>query len=176
MASYRAKKWTTTNCRTHSHKRLSSHLIYLPPVSAVVRRGRVPVRPVNPDAALSPSDGVGNGGPLKGWGHFLCLRALAGKIKCLHLVSPALFQMPPLPFKRPLWAWMANERFWVLAIYSFSFSLCHSQSPTPPVMQTPNLCWISTVNVKVQRWIYRQTVSVWDWERKTETKMEGEAL
>lgn len=79
-----------------------------------------------------PSSGGGSGGPLKGWGHFLCLRALAGKIKCLHSVSPALFQMPSLPFKRPLWARMANERFWVLAIYSFlSLPFCHSQSPPP---------------------------------------------
>lgn len=155
MTSYRAKKGTTTNCRTHSHERLSSHLIYLPQCSAVVRRGRAPVRPVNLGAGLSPSSWGGNGGPLKGWGHFLCLWALAGKIKCLHSVSPALFQMPPLPFKRPLWAWMANERFWVLAVYSFSCSLCHPQSPTLSVMQTPNLCCISTVNVKVQRQIYR---------------------
>lgn len=155
MASYRAKKWTTTNCRTHNHKRLSSHLIYLPQFSAVGRRGKEPVRLVNLGTALSPSGGGGNGGPLKGWGHFLCLRALAGKIKCLHSVSPALFQMLLLPFKRPLWAWMANKRFWVLAIYSFSLSLCHPQSPTLSVMQTPNLCCISTVNVKVQRQMYR---------------------
>lgn len=111
MASYGAKKWTTTNCRAHSHKRLSSHLIYLPQFSVVGRRGRAPVRPVNLGTALSSNGGGGNGGPLKGWGHFLCLRALAGKIQCLHSVSPALFQMPPLPFKRPLWAWMANEWF-----------------------------------------------------------------
>lgn len=150
-----AKKWTTTNCRTHNHKRLSPHLIYLPQFRAVGRRGSEPVRPVNLSAALSPSGGGGNGGPLKGWGHFLCLRALAGKIKCLCSVSPALFQMLLLPFKRPLWAWMANERFWVLAIYSFSLSLCHPQSPTLPVMQTPNHCCISTVNVNEQRQIYR---------------------
>lgn len=137
MASYRANKWTTTNCRTHSHKRLSSDLIYLPQFSAVVCRGRAPVRPVNLGAALSLRGWGGNGGPLKGWGHFLCLRALAGKIKCLHSVSPALFQMPPLPFKRPLWAWMANERFRVLAVDSFFLPLCHPQSPTPSVMQTP---------------------------------------
>lgn len=155
MASYRAMKRTTTNCQTHSHKRLSSHLIYLPQFSAVVRRGSVPVGPVNLGAGLSPRGWGGNGGPLKGWGHFLCLRALAGKIKCLHSVSPALFQMPPPPFKRPLWAWMANEWFWVLAVNSFSLSLCHPQSPTPSVMQTPNLFSISTVNVKVQRQIYR---------------------
>lgn len=111
--------------------------------------------PLNLGAALSPRGWGGSGGPLKGWGHFLCLRVLAGKIKCLHSVSPALFQMPPLPFKRPLWAWMANERFWVLAVYSFSLSLCHPQSPAPSVMQTPNLCFISTVNVKVQRQIHR---------------------
>lgn len=146
---------TTTNCQTHSHKRLSSHLIYLPQFSAVVRHGSVPVGPVNLGAALSPRGWGGNGGPLKGWGHFLCLRALAGKIKCLHSVSPALFQMPPPPFKRPLWARMANEWFWVLAVSSFSLSLCHPQSPTPSVMQTPNLFSISTVNVKVQRQIYR---------------------
>lgn len=129
MASYRAQKWTTTNCQTHSHKRVSSHLIYLPQFSAVGRRGRAPVRPVNLGAALSPSGGGGNGGPLKGWGHFLCLRALAGKIKCLHSVSPALFQMPLQPFKRPLWAWMANERFWDLTIYSFSLSSLPSSIP-----------------------------------------------
>lgn len=57
------------------------------------------------------------------------------KIKCLHSVSPALFQMPPLPFKRPLWAWMANERFWVFAIYSFlslPFSIPHSICDVKP--------------------------------------------
>lgn len=136
------KEMNNTNCRTPSHMRLSSHLIYLPQFSAVVHRGRAPVRPVNLGTALSPSGWGGNGGPLKGWGHFLCLRALAGKIKCLHSVSPALFQMPPLPFKRPLWAWMANERFWVLAVYSFSLSLCHSQSPSPSVIEAPNHCCI----------------------------------
>lgn len=154
MASYRAKKWTTTNCRTHSHERLSSHLIYLPQFSAVGRRGRAPVSPVNLGTVLSPSGGGGNGGPLKGWGHFLCLRALAGKIKCLHSVSPALFQMPPLPFKRPLWAWMANERFWVLAIYSFlSLPVPFSIPTTSSVMQTPHICSVSTVHVEVQRQI-----------------------
>lgn len=136
MASYGVKKWTTTNCRTHSHKRLS-HLIYLPQFSAVGRRSSAPVGPVNLSTVLSPRSGGGNGGPSKGWGHFLCLRALAGKIKCLHSVSPALFQMPPLPFKRPLWAWMANERFWVLAIYSFlslplPFSIPHSICDVKP--------------------------------------------
>lgn len=48
------------------------------------------------------------------------------KIKCLHSVTNALFQMLPLPFKRPLWAWMANEQFW--GYHSqFLFSL-----PLPP--------------------------------------------
>lgn len=117
--------------RTHRHKRLSSHLIYLPQFSVVVRRGRAPVRPVDLSADLSPRGRGGNGGPLKGWGHFLCLRALAGKIKCLHSVSPALFQMPPLPFKRALWAWMANERFWFLAA-SLSF-LSPSAILNPPL-------------------------------------------
>lgn len=113
------------------HKGLSSHLIHLPQFSVVVRRGRAPV---NLSADLSPHVWGGNGGPLKGWGHFLCLWALAGKIKCLHSVSPALFQMPPLPFKRPLWAGMANEWFWVLAVHSFSLSLCHPQSSATSVM------------------------------------------
>lgn len=37
------------------------------------------------------------------------------KNKMSPLVSAALFQMLPLPFKRPLWAWMANEQFWGLS-------------------------------------------------------------
>lgn len=134
---------------TQSHKRLSSHLIYLPQFSAVVRRGRAPVGPVNLGAALSPHGWGGNGGPLKGWGHFLCLRALAGKIKCLHSVSPALFQMPPLPFKRPLWAWMANERFWVLAVYSFSLSPSAILNPPLHLWCKPQISAVFfTVNVK----------------------------
>lgn len=80
-----------------------------------------------PHRLISPHSWGGNRGPSKGWGHFLRLQALAGrKIKRLHSVSTALFQMLPLPFKRPSWAWVANEQFW--GYHSqFLFSL-----PLPP--------------------------------------------
>lgn len=48
------------------HETQSPHLIYLPQFSAAGRRGKEPVRLVNLGAALSPSGGGGNGGPLKG--------------------------------------------------------------------------------------------------------------
>lgn len=55
------------------------------------------------------------------------------KIKCLHSVSTALFQMLPLPLKRPSWAWMANEQFWGLsqAIPFLSPSAAFNPPPHP---------------------------------------------
>lgn len=134
MATYMAKKRTTTNCQTHSHKRaiFSSHLS--PTIHCGGPSRRSASQAGESRHCLISQRRRRKRRSFKGLRSFPCLQALAGKIKCLHSVSPALFQMPPLPFKRPSWARMANEQFWILAIYSFSYSLCHSQSPTPSLM------------------------------------------
>lgn len=131
MITQNRKVWSKEikkECVSHGYNRPSSHLIFLQQFTVVVHhRCRESLRPVNCRTDLSPHSWGGNRGPSKEWGHFLCLQALAGKkIKCLHSVRTALFQMLPLPFKRPLWAWMANKQCW--GYHSqFLFSL-----PLPP--------------------------------------------
>lgn len=83
------------------------------------------------------------------------------KIKCLHWVSTALFQMLPPPFKRPSWAWMANEQFWGYHI-QFLFSL-----PLPPSI----LHHICDGNPKSLLCFYSKCESVirrGDWKTKRE--------
>lgn len=57
------------------------------------------------------------------------------KIKCLHLVGPALFQMPTPPFKRAL---VGTDGKWALLccrnLSPFSCSPCHFQPPALSLM------------------------------------------
>lgn len=155
MASYRGE--SDEQQQTHSHERLSPHLIYLPPVSAVVRRrAGAASRAGESRCSLISRRRRRRRRKQRSFKGAEVISSASGlwqeKIKCLHLVRPALFQMQPLPFfKRPLWARMANERFWIphnLSFFSlplpFSipFSVCDANPKSLP--------YFFTVNVKVQ--------------------------
>lgn len=131
-------------CASHGYNRPSSHLIYLSQFTVVVHHGgRESLRPVNCCTDLSPHSWGGNRGPSKaGWGHFLCLQALAvGKKK--NKMSPfgqyRIISNTAAAFLRgPCGHGWQMSSFGVITVNSFSLSLCHPQSSTTSVMETPN--------------------------------------